>query len=100
MLNFVKGENYYLLLAVAAKSRVTQCCTRQMLLLLQIYIPSILELWMAGSSNRFHQTRDNLKNDIDAAAYELNLVRGYKVGIVVTSYQWENNLDLLSFPFG
>ena len=63
------------LLAVAAKSRVTQCCTRQMLLLLQIYIPSVLELWMAGSSNRFHQTRDNLKNDIDAAAYELNLVR-------------------------
>ena len=55
---------------------------------------------MAGSSNRFHQIRDNLKNDIDSAAYELNLVRGYEVGIVVTCYQWENNLDLLSFPFG
>ena len=25
---------------------------------------------------------------------------GYEVGIVVTCYQWENNLDLLSFPFG
>ena len=97
------------LLAVAAKSRVTQCCTRQMLLLLQIYIPSILELWMAGSSNRFHQIRDNLKNDINAAAdgnsifsqLHMNwILWGYEVGIVVTCYQWENNLDLLSFPFG
>ena len=86
------------LLAVAAKSRVTQCCTRQMLLLLQIYLVYYSFGWLEALIDSIKFV--TIWKMILMLQHMNWILWGYEVGIVVTCYQWENNLDLLSFPFG